>query len=110
MNLIATPDDRNSCSLASVELHSRCSSKGRCHASLVSRKSKKDSMLSGTIVIVSSGMIAGRVSLEDSRHRAVGVIVTGMMDVVFSRSWSAEKQAVSNRRCLKVLVIQLWRR
>ena len=27
---------------------------------------------------MSSGMIAGRVSLEDSRHRAVGVIVAGI--------------------------------
>ena len=62
-------------------------------------------MVSGSMVIVSSGMSAGQVSLEDSRHRAVEVIVTGMMDVAVVRSGSAEKQAVSNLRCRKVLVI-----
>ena len=61
-------------------------------------------MVSGSVVVMSSGMIAGRVSLEDSRHRAVGVIVTGMMDTVAVRSCSAEKHAVSNRHCLRVLI------
>ena len=107
MNLMDTPDERNSCNRASVELHSRCSSSGRCHSSLVSMKSKTESIVSGSICALSASTIAGRVSLDDSRHRAVGVIVIGIMDAVFSRSWVAEKHAVSNRRCLKVLVIQL---
>ena len=67
MNLMDTPDERNSCDRASVELHSRCSSSGSCHSSLVSMKSKKESIVSGSICALSSGMIAGRVSLDDSR-------------------------------------------
>ena len=102
-----TPDDRNSCSRASVELHSRCSRSGRCHSPLVSRKLKKESMVSGVVMCtVSSGMIAGRVSLDDIRQRVAGVIVTGMMDaVVVVRSWSAKKHAVWKFRCRKVLSI-----
>ena len=96
-----TPDDRNSCSRASDKLHSRCFRSGR----LVSRKSKKESIVSGTMCTVLSGMIAGHVSLDDSRQRVAGVIVTGMMDAVVVRSWSAEKHAVSNVRYRKVLSI-----
>ena len=107
VNLIDTPDDRNSWSRASVELHSRCSRSGRCQSALVSRNSKKEPIVSGSICTVSSGMIAALVSLHESRHGAAGVIVTGIMDaVLFSRSWSAEKHAVWNLRCQKVLSIQ----
>ena len=102
-----TPDDRNSCRRASVELHSRCSRRGRCHSALVSRKSKKESIMAGAMCTLSSLMIAGRVSLDDSRQRVSGVIVTGMMDAVVARSWSAEKHAVSNLPCRKVLSIHL---
>ena len=106
-NLMDTPDDRNACSRASVELHSRCYRRGRCHSALVSRKSKKESIVSGTMCTVLSGMIAGHVSLDDSRQRVSGVIVTGLMDAVVARSWSAEKHAVSNLPCRKVLSIHL---
>ena len=64
-------------------------------------------MVSGAMRTLSSGTIAGLVSLDDSRRRIAGVIVTGMMDAVVLRSWSAEKHAVSNLRCRKVLSIQL---
>ena len=94
VNLIDTPDDRNFCSRASVELHSRCSRSGRCHSSLVSKKSKNESMVSVVMRTFSSGTIAGLVSLDDSRQRVAGVIVTGMMDAVVVGSWSAVKQAV----------------
>ena len=78
-----TPDDRNACSRASVELHSRCSRSGRRHSSLVSKKSKNDSMVSVVMRTLLSGTITGLVSLDDSRQRVAGVvIVTGMMDVV----------------------------
>ena len=63
--------------------------------------------MSGASCTLSSGMFAGLVSLDDSRHSVAGVIVTGMMDAVFARSWSAEKHAVWKRRCQKVLSIQL---
>ena len=46
-------------------------------------------------------------SLDDSRQRVAGVIVTGMMDAVVVRSCSAEKAAVWNFGCRKVLSIQL---
>ena len=92
--------------LRSSELHSRCTRSGRCHSALVSRNSKKEWIVAGLICTVSSGMIAGLVSLDDSRHRAAGVIVTGIMDTVLARSWSAEKHAVWNLRCRKVLSIR----
>ena len=107
VNLIDTPDDRNSCSRPSVELHSRCSKSGRCHSSLVSRKSKNESMVSVVMRTLSSVTIAGLVSLDDSRQRVAGVIVIGMMDAVVVRSCNAEKHAVWNFRCRKVLSIQL---
>ena len=91
MNLIDTPKDRNLWSRASVKLHSRCSRSGRCQSALVSRNSKKESIVSGSICTLLSGMIAGLVSLDDSRHRAAGVIVTGIMDVVLARSWDARE-------------------
>ena len=86
--MIDTPDERNPCSSrASVELHSRCSRSGRCHSSLVSRKSKNESMVSVVMRPFSSGTIAGRMSLDDSRQRVADVIVTGMMDAVVVRSF-----------------------
>ena len=51
----------------------------------MSRKSKNESMVSVFMRTLSSGTIAGLVSLDDSRQRAVGVIVTGMMDAVVVR-------------------------
>ena len=60
--------------------------------------------MSGSICTLLSGMIAGLVSLSDSRHRVAGVIVTGIMDAVLARSWSVEKHAVWNLRCWKVLL------
>ena len=75
-----TPDDRNACSRASVELHPRCSRSGRCHSSLVSKKSKNESMVSVVMRTYLSGTITGLVSLDDSRQRVAGVTVTGMMD------------------------------
>ena len=64
----------------------------------------------GSICTLSSSMIDGLVSLEDSRHRVTGVLVAGMMDVVLARSWSAEKHAVWNLCCWKVLSIHLCSR
>ena len=63
--------------------------------------------MSGAMCTLLSGMIAGRVSLDDLRQPVAGVIVSGMMDAVVARSWSAEKHAVSNLRCRKVLSIHL---
>ena len=68
--------------------------KCRCQSVLVSRNSKKESSVSGASCTLSSCMVAGLVSLDDSKHRDAGVIATGIMDVVFARSWSAEKHAV----------------
>ena len=67
--------------------------------------------MSGSIWTFSSGIIAGRVSLDDSKHRAAEVITTGIMNAVLSRSCSsAEKHAVWNLLCRKVLSIQLCSR
>ena len=107
VNLIDTPDGRNFWSRALVEFHSRCSRSGCCQSALVSRNSKKELLVSGSICTLSSSMIAGLVSLDDSGHRAAGVIDTGIMDAVLLRSWSAEKHAVWNLRCRKVLSIQM---
>ena len=74
------------------ELHLRCSRRGRCQSALVSRKSKKESIVSGLICTLSSGMIAGLVSLNDSKYRITVVIVTGIMDAVLARSWSSAKK------------------
>ena len=63
--------------------------------------------VSGAICTVFSCMVAGLASLDDSKHHVAGVIVTGMIDAVFARSWSAEKHAVWNCRCRKMLSIQL---
>ena len=71
----------------------------------MSRKSKKESIVSGLICTLSSGMIAGLVSLNDSKYRITVVIVTGIMDAVLARSCSAKKHAVWNRRCRQVLSI-----
>ena len=73
----------------------------------MSRKSKNESMVSVGMRIFSSGTIVGLVSLDDSRKRVAVVVVTGMMDAVVVRSWSAKKQAVWTFRCRKVLSIQL---
>ena len=55
---------------------------------------------------LSSRMVADFASLDDSKHRVPGVIVTGIMDAVFlARSWSAEKHAVWNIRCRKALLM-----
>ena len=61
--------------------------------------------MSGAICTWLSGTaVAGLMSLDDSKHRVAGVIVTGIMDaVLFWRSWSAKKHAVWNLRCQKVL-------
>ena len=79
-----------------------------CQSSLVSRKAKNESMVSGAMLTLSSGTIPGLVSLVDSRQRVSGVIlVSGMMDAVVVRSCSAEKHAVRNFYCQKVLSTQL---
>ena len=48
-------------------------------------------------------MVAGLLSLEDSKHWAAGVIDAGMMDVVIKRSGSAKKQSIWSHCCWKVL-------
>ena len=86
MNLMDTPGDKNSWSRASVELHSRCSRRGLCQSALVSRKSKKEPIVPAvSICTLTSSMIAGLVSLDDSRHGIAGIIVTGIMDAVLAR-------------------------
>ena len=60
----------------------------------MSRNLEKDSIVPSAICKVASMMVAGLVSLEGSRHRVAVAIITGMMDVVFDRSFSAEKHAV----------------
>ena len=69
VNLMDTPDDRNLWSRSLVEVHLRYSRRGRCQSALVSRNSKKESIVSRSICTLPPGMIAGLVSLDDSRHR-----------------------------------------
>ena len=75
-----------------------------------SRKSKKEAILSGSICTLSSGTIAGLVSLDESKHCVTGVIVTEIIEAVLARLWSAEKHAVWNLCCRKVLSIYLCSR
>ena len=63
--------------------------------------------MSGSVSSLSSGMVDGLMSLEDSRHPGPGGTDTGIRDVVFDRSGNAEKQSIWNRRCWKVLSILL---
>ena len=67
-------------------------------------------MVAGSVCTLSSGMIAGLVDLDDSGHRVAGVIVTGIMNAVLARSWNAEKHAVWNLCCRKVVSKQLCSR
>ena len=73
----------------------------------MSRNLEKDSIVASAGCTLSSIMVADLMSLEISRHRVAGVTVTGMMDEIVERPCSTEKHAVWNRRCRKVLSIQL---
>ena len=65
-------------------------------------------MVSGAIGTVLSGMAAGLMSLEDSRHRVAGVPDTGIMHEIVERLGSAEKHYIWKHRCSKVLSILLY--
>lgn len=98
VNLIDLPEDRNSLSPSSFEVHLRCSRRGRCHSALVSRYCEKVFMVWGSIGMVLSGKVTVRISLEDYRHQVVGVTDSaGIMHGIDKRSGSAKKHYIWNR-------------
>ncbi len=85
--------DANSLSRCSSEVHSRCSSSGRCHSAWVSRRSQNESRVAGWIGTVSSGTVAGLGSLDESGLRGAVVKETGTMPSAEERSGRAVKKS-----------------